>query len=351
MCVQAWYFSVLEKLETLGCVRSKVDFGVFIWFENGILSGILETHVDDFLWAGTSSFAENVINNLCQSFNIGSQFQETFIHLGLNIAQCDDKIYVDQITYIQSIESIDISTTRLNARGEYCTQKESHSFRKLVGKLNWVGGQTRPDILFNVCFLSSVIESPRISDLILANKVVRKLKDHPVKICYPGLGDLHNCQIMEYSDASLANLPSGKSVGGYVLFIANTNSYCCPILWKSNTIKRVVRSTLAAETCAAVDGLDAGYFLQMIIQEMCQIKMPLIAYTDHKPLWRNAYSTTMVEEHRLRVDVTAIKEMILKGELLQLTWIPKANQLADCLTKKAGNSLPLLKTLERGKLC
>lgn len=233
---RTWYFSVLEKLEALGCVRSKVDFGVFLWFENGILSGILETHVDDFLWAGTSLFAEDVIKNLCQSFNIGSQFQETFLHLGLNIAQCDDKIYVDQITYIESIESIDISTNRLNARGEYCTQKESHSFRKLVGKLNWVGGQTRPDILFNVCSLSSVMESPRISDLILGNKVVRKLKDHPVKICYPGLGDLDNCQIMEYSDASLANLPSGKSVGGYVLFISNANSDCCPILWKSNTI-------------------------------------------------------------------------------------------------------------------
>ena len=51
-----WYFSVWEKLEELGCVRSSVDYGVFMWYEGEKLAGLIDIHVDDFLWAGNSSF-------------------------------------------------------------------------------------------------------------------------------------------------------------------------------------------------------------------------------------------------------------------------------------------------------
>ena len=44
-----WYFSVWEKLEELGCVRSSVDCGVFMWYERKELAGLIEIHVDDFL--------------------------------------------------------------------------------------------------------------------------------------------------------------------------------------------------------------------------------------------------------------------------------------------------------------
>ena len=57
----------------------------------------------------------------------------------------------------------------------------------------------------------------------------------------------------------------------------------------------------------------------------------------------------MVEEHRLRVDLAAVKEMILKGELLSLSWVPNPKQLADCLTKRGCNPSNLLSVLEFGK--
>ena len=86
-----WYFSVLEKLEELGCVKS-VDYGVFMWYEGEQLAGMIEIHVDDFLWAGNSSFEKCVIVPLSSAFHIGSIYIYIYIcsefeHLGLHISE------------------------------------------------------------------------------------------------------------------------------------------------------------------------------------------------------------------------------------------------------------------------
>ena len=39
----------------------------------------------------------------------------------------------------------------------------------------------------------------------------------------------------------------------------HTSTACCPIVWKSHTLKRVVRSTLASETSAMIDALDSAF--------------------------------------------------------------------------------------------
>ena len=344
-----WYFTVLEKLESLDCVRSKFDFGVFLWFLDGELHGVLEMHVDDFIWAGTQIFESQVIVPLCEYFNIGSKCEKNFRHLGLKISQFDNYIEVDQIEYVAEIEPVPLSNSQKCVKTAFCSQSESKLFRRAVGKLNWVASQTRPDISFDVCSLSSVMDAPTISDVILLNKCIAKIKHDPVKIKFPKLNDFTSAQILLHSDASLANLSNGRSVGGFIIFLADSDSNCGPILWKSNTIKRVVRSTLAAETCSRVDGLDASYFISSITKELNLSNLQILAFTDNKPFYKSAYSTTMVNEHRLRVDLAAIKEMICKGELLSLSWIPNTQQLADCLTKKGANPISLLSVLENGK--
>ena len=73
-----WYFSAWEKLEELGCVRSSVDYGVFMWYEGEQLAGLIEIDVDDFLWAGNSSFEKCVIVPLSSAFHA----------VNLNILDC-----------------------------------------------------------------------------------------------------------------------------------------------------------------------------------------------------------------------------------------------------------------------
>ena len=347
---RCWYFALSEKLESLGCVRSMYDFGVFVWKLDGNLGGILEMHVDDIVWSGFPEFEALVVAPLCNQFNIGRQEARCFVHLGLSIQQDVTGITVDQINYIDSVEPIFLANNRKGAKLDSCSAEEATNFRKLVGKLNWIASQTRPDIAFEVCSLSSVMACPKIGDVLMLNKVLARIKKSPLKVRFSHISELRSCKIVLYTNASLANLSNGRSVSGIAIFLVDENGNCGPLLWKSNTIKRVVRSTLAAETCAGVDGLDAAYFLGKMCKEVFNFDIPIVHFTDNKPFYKNAHSSLMVEEHRLRIDLAIVKEMLQKQELERLSWVPKSDQLADCLTKRGASCFLLFDVLESGKM-
>ena len=75
---------------------------------------------------------------------------------------------------------------------------------------------------------------------------------------------------------------------------------------------------------------------------------PIVAFTDNRPLYKNIHSTTMTQEYRLRIDLAAIKEMLIKQEVMSFSWVDKSKQLADCLTKFGASPLLLLSVLETG---
>ena len=251
-----------------------------------------------------------------------------------------------------------------------CNAEETSAFCRLVGKLNWVANQTHPDILFDICQLSAKIKSPIVKDLLYANKTLNKIKCSPLNIVYPMLIDVSKCKLYCFSDASLNNLDSGKSAGGLLICLVNDVGDSCPLFWKSKTLRRVVRSTLAAETTAMVDVLDVGYYLSYCLSEIlycrkdknldrissvssslyCDQLIPIIVFTDNESLYRNAYTTTMVNEHRLRIDLAIIKQMLEKRELEEINWISTGKQLADCLTKQGADHIKLMCALESGKL-
>ena len=47
-----FYYSVVDELTMLGCIQSKLDPALFLWFSDGKLAGVIGSHVDDFLHAG-----------------------------------------------------------------------------------------------------------------------------------------------------------------------------------------------------------------------------------------------------------------------------------------------------------
>ena len=56
------------------------------------------------------------------------------------------------------------------------TTGETRQVRDLAGQLNWTSSQRRPDVSFSVCETSTSIKGATISDLIHANKSIRRLK-------------------------------------------------------------------------------------------------------------------------------------------------------------------------------
>ena len=230
--------------------------------------------------------------------------------------------------------------------------EEIKSLRSVCGKLNWIASQSRPDLHFYVCDLSCSIKNAKISDLQRAVKVVRKAKSLRVSIKFPSL-DLSTTSVVTYCDASYGNLPDGSSQGGHIIFLSDSSGKCVPITWASVKIKRIARSTLAAECMALQDSTDAAILISSLFSEMlysCNKSIQNISKTDSKGLHTALYSTKAVQDKRLRVDIASLREMLERQELDQVCWIQSSDQLADCLTKKTASSESLLDVLHYSEL-
>ena len=128
-------------------------------------------------------------------------------------------------------------------RSDKLADDEKKEYRALVGQLNWIATQTRPDILFEVCLLSSVFDTATVEDLLHANKLVRKVKASQVTLKFPKLQS-EEISVECFSDASFGNLNNVGSQGGYVVFLSDGDGNKCPISWQSKCVRRVVKSTL-----------------------------------------------------------------------------------------------------------
>jgi hypothetical protein len=340
---RAWYFRVKKVLSDLGMIMCSLDQALFYWFDKEVLSGIVCIHVDDFCWAGAHSF-EAVIQSLRKQFLIGSHNIRNFKYVGVNIFQRDDSsICIDQHEYIKGLNEIKLpkNATRLDELNKH----DRDEYRAVVGQLNWVATQTRPDIAFEVCQLSSVFETSKIENLVSVNKVIRKVKSEVVTLCYPVLENIKECSIECYSDASFGNLCDGGSQGGYIVFIVDCNGRKCPITWQSKRVRRVVKSTLAAETLALLDSAEAGLYIAKLLSESLNdtaISVTVKCFVDNRSLVDALYSTKAVEDKYLRINIAVLRDMLSKHDLHSVSWVRSAHQLANVLTKRGASGASLI---------
>ena len=153
---------------------------------------------------------------------------------------------------------------------------------------------------------------------------------NPLKPKFPVLHNHKNCSIKCLIDASLGNLPTGKSTEGLIIFICDEFGNCSPLNWKLRSIKRVVRRILYRE-----------------IKEN-SLNHKIDAYTNNKSIYRNVHSTTIPEENRMRIDIAQIRQMLNNHELNKFLWLPISEQSAAWLQKKGSDSLLLTSVLETG---
>ena len=98
--------------------------------------------------------------------------------------------------------------------------------------------------------------------------------------------------------------------------------------------------------------IDHAFYLRAILAEVIkveQLTIQIISFVVSRDLFDAIYSTKMVEDKKLRCDIAQIQESVRK-ENIELKWVPGPEMLADCLTKKTGNSAELLQVLKTGIL-
>ena len=348
-----WYFTIKTLLMNQGCKQILTDPSAFSYYENNVLSGVFLMHVDDFLWEGTKHFEEHVINKIRNKFQISQQSSRAFKYIGMELEQDDYGIRINQNLYSESIKPISIKVDR--HKDSFVDKEEYDDLRTLIGQLNWLCINTRPDIAYDVLELSCDLKKPKVRNLIKANKVLKKIKLNQCNLYFPKLGNLNNIKIVTYSDASHANLPDGtSSAGGFMVFLQGENGNSCPIYWESKKIKRVVRSTLAAETLASSESIETSYYVRNLLIGILNKTennkdFHIIAHVDNKSLYENVYSTKKVEEKRLRIDLGMITQHIDQG-YLTIKWVDTAHQISDSLTKNGADASIIRKLISHGRL-
>ena len=165
---------------------------------------------------------------------------------------------------------------------------------------------------------------------------------------------MKDCEVIVYTDAAFRNLNENTdSCGSYVILVVNKrNGTCSPVEWKSGKLKRKVHSTLGAETQALYNGIDAALGIKLLIKELYggAVNLKVRAVTDNKSARDAVYSESEVSERVLRGDIAVIKELINDEKIEEVKWVTGENILADLLTKRGVNKLPLLDVLESGRL-
>ena len=210
--------------------------------------------------------------------------------------------------------------------------------------------QTRPDAAYDSCFVSNVRKDPKKRILLDANKAIKKLKNQELQLLFPNLGNPEFWEIIVFSDASHASLPSGTSQGGYLVFLKAGNK-AAPIMWQSKRLHRVTKSPLASETMALAEAADAGYFLAQITQEIFNLKkkLKIVCNTDSKSLVDHLSNSKVIQDVRLRVDIARLREMV-KLQEISINWVHGSFQLADALTKYGASTSVLVEVLKKGCL-
>ena len=295
------------------------------------------------------------MKKLYDRFTAGSRQDIDFVYTGYHVSQEKDfSIILNQHDYIDNISVEKMAASKQTDKQLPLTKDEQSHYRSLVGKLGWIVQGTRPDLAFSWLEASTKNNSATVDDMLNVGKKLLSAKMSKGTIFFQNLGDYKNWVIVCFSDAAHANICDATgSTGGSVVFLMGEDNKCCPLSWKSTKLRRVCRSSAAAEGMSLSECIDEGIYFRQILCQLLGVDkdvIRVIAYTDHEGLRSNISSVLhpKVLDKRLKIEIANIRQNIRSGEINEIIWCSSDAQLADCLTKRGASGIKLLSVLQSG---
>ena len=353
---RSWYLSFSNWIQSIGGEPLPSDPCVYAFRDTtGNLCGHVCIHVDDGVVAGETDFRKWFKTQLVHKWKVTKFVTDEFKFCGLWVKrESDGTITVDQTKYVEMMEPTTATKGRLREMSDRLTADEVKEIQSVAGAGNWVSTNTRPDVAWSMSnLIGELAHTGTVSVLKLANKFVRTLQNtKDARLTFRPLpGKLSELVLHVFSDASWANMAGLKSQSGQLFFLGTSSAPDCfqgnLLHFRSARIKRVCRSTFAAETMSAVDAQDNAIALQTLFEQWTGTQLPIKIYTDCRSLYESLKQIApTATEKRLEIDLRTLKESIDSGELA-VEWIDTHHQLADALTKQMDPSA-LIYALETG---
>jgi hypothetical protein len=208
--------------------------------------------------------------------------------------------------------------------------------------------------------MQSEVPGATVATLLSANKVLRRMKQHHEVTLYTkkieGVPHFY-C----WSDASWANRKEGNSTGGYLIGIGNkeilegAKGHLTIVNWATNKLKRVARSSLAAELQAMANAEDELHLCRAtwleingVPVDMQQIdnevsKVPGTMVIDAKSIYDVLTSQNQplqLQEKRTALELVAYLQNTSRNNTIT-RWVHGGANLADGLTKVGASQMLL----------
>ena len=202
-----------------------------------------------------------------------------------------------------------------------------------------------------------------VADAKALNKVVRLAVDRPdlgVLIRRNRI-NLADCEIICWGDAGFANTEGEKSQAGccfglvpkgesLAMSISGDFTNLVPLMGLSGTVKRRVRSTLAAEAYAVSEGVEWSQLVRFVMLELATPPKPtvstlrrvertpdkylIVCFTDSDNLSKSCRQDSGgVKDERLRIVISMLREVLEIEPWIKIVWGPTNRMVADALTK------------------
>ncbi|CAK0805201.1 unnamed protein product [Prorocentrum cordatum] len=353
-----WWRKLRDFLISIGGKQCLLDKALFCFYKAGRLVLIVGIHVGDLIGGVDPIHGADLVDKIRNRFTFGKWWDNELTYCGKRVVkQADCSVFVNQCEFSAQCIPAPLPRWRSATPDATLSAEEKTHFSSGVGSCQWLVGQSRPDLAAATSLGQG--SNPTISNLMAINRILREARDtKDAGLTIVGL-DFLRAVLATFTDAAWATAQENLSQAGFMVFCADVRCLtsrggAASLLdWRSHRIRRVVRSTLAAEAMAMDAGVDTAYFLRHLFAEILFEDFrpglsgklpadfrPIKVATDCKSLYdiltkEGTPSTTL--ERRLSIDIAAVahtaEDFDDENPKHTVFWVPTDKQIADHLAK------------------
>ena len=318
----------------------------------GKVIGLMTTHVDDILLAGTSDVVHLVGRILDVRFETLKHRRLTptvpLKHCGMQIELTPEGIVLNQRAYTLSIDALPYNK-HSDPKG-IVSERELDGVRMRLGQLTYITYASRPDISARVGELAAVINQFTYEHVALLNNVIEHVRGtcSETRLVFSGGMCLDTIHLVLFVDGALGGSDCHSRIGTLLSVTDKFPSGLSHLVgWESKRLRRVARSSLAAEIHAANEQTDYAHLVRNLYQDVLTGSVPLILATDCQSLFSHVRTNKTMTERALQKPFFQLQEMLNNNTIQNVVLLSGSDNPADALTKAKRASTLSIDTLMR----
>lgn len=306
---------------------------------SGKVTPALVKVVYDFLICGETDVVDNTIRSISEVFTLG-----TIIHgpgllryFGLNVVQHDYyTITIDSDDKLNGITTAPITHVRRRHATDSLSPTDRKTFASINISVGWLGITASPFCAVFSSLFQQDAPTATISTVCIQAARLAKLLKLGTATRYARLDDslYHAASIVVFCDAGRpAEAGQLCNIGGLLVDDFSCGSIFHVISWASHKAHRPERSTDAAETLAAGEGIDTGKIIVKVYKLLLQVKLDLVITVNSKDLYTTLTAQRQSVDRPIRGDVGVLRFEVDVKNVSKVAWIPGKLNPADIGTK------------------